>query len=224
MERSLPGPVDRPLLRALVVARQPLARAGLRALLTDSETVTVVGQAMGHDDAATLAVEERPDVVVAAWDDGDANASAALAEAIGASGIPLIVIGEAPSPAELAEVLRAGVRGFLLPDATGAEVGAAVEAVARGLLVLDPALASLLGASLPARLADESVAVEALTDREREVLELMALGLANKAIARRLNVTEHTIKFHVGAILAKLGAASRTEAVTRAARRGILAL
>ena len=224
MERLPLVSIGRPPLRALVVARQPLARAGLRALLTETDSISVVGQAMGHDEASTLAAEVRPDVVLAAWDDGDTVASVALTAALSSQGIPLVVVGDAPSSIELAELLRAGVRGFLLPDATSSEVAAAVDAVVRGLLVLDPALAGLVGVAMPARLAERVETVEPLTDREQEVLQLMALGLPNKAIARRLNVTEHTIKFHVGSILAKLGAASRTEAVTRAARQGILAL
>ncbi len=179
---------------------------------------------MSAEQAESLAAETRPDVVVAAWDEGDSDLIVALAEAMSPHGIPLLVVGDAPTPAELAEVLRAGARGVLLPEAAGPEVAAAVDAVARGLLVLDPALASLLTSGVPARIAQPEEAVEALTEREREVLQLMALGIPNKAIARRLNVTEHTVKFHVGSILAKLGASSRTEAVARAARRGILAL
>jgi DNA-binding NarL/FixJ family response regulator len=114
-----------------------------------------------------------------------------------------------------------------LAEASIEEVEAALWAASRGLLVLSP----VLGHGLPAlaTVGQKDVLASTsgespLTDREREVLALLALGLANKAIARRLHVTDHTVKFHVGSILAKLEAASRTEAVTRAARRGLLAL
>jgi zinc/manganese transport system substrate-binding protein len=98
----------------------------------------------------------------------------------------------------------------------------ALRAVAAGLVVLDPRAAPALVAAAP-RLATESPA-ESLTARERDVLALVAQGLPNKTIAQRLAISEHTVKFHVGAILAKLGAASRTEAVRLAARRGLIAL
>src|SRR5207249_4410064 len=119
------------------------------------------------------------------------------------------------------------LRGFLLADVTPEDVGAALHAVARGLVVIDP----ILVRALPSFVADARpggttvlVVEQLLTDREREVLQLLSLGLPNKTIARRLGVSEHTVKFHVGSILAKLEAGSRTEAVTRAARRGLLAL
>ncbi len=211
-------------LRVLVVARQPIARAGLRGLLAEIENVVVVGQATSVDQAAGVVSDLHPDIVLASWEAAGVEEMRALAEAVGILGIPLVLLGDTPDTADLSAVLRAGVRGFLLSDASAGDVGAALECVARGFLVLDP----LLGRALPpvavTSLGDELEPPGPLTDREREVLQLVALGLPNKAIARRLNVTEHTVKFHVGSILAKLGAASRTEAVTRAARQGLLVL
>jgi len=211
-------------LRALVVARQPVARAGLRGLLGELGDVLVVGVATTLEHASALALDVAPDVVLIGWETGDVDEIAALAESLGAHGIPLVLLGSPPSPDELAILLHAGTRGFLLPDATADDVGAALAAVARGLLVLDP----LLGRALPVPASTTIVAqtspAEPLTDREREVLQLLALGLPNKTIAKRLNVTEHTVKFHVGSILAKLDASSRTEAVIRAARQGMLTL
>jgi two-component system, NarL family, nitrate/nitrite response regulator NarL len=90
---------------------------------------------------------------------------------------------------------------------------------AAGLIVLDPTVAGATGIHAHAR---TSPAGESLTAREREVLELVAAGLPNKAIARELGISEHTAKFHVGSLLGKLGAGSRTEAVTLATRRGLL--
>ena len=94
-----------------------------------------------------------------------------------------------------------------------------MRAAAAGLIVLDPTVAGATGVHAHARATGEG---EALTAREREVLLLVAEGLPNKAIARELGISEHTAKFHVGSLLGKLGAASRTEAVTLATRRGIL--
>jgi DNA-binding NarL/FixJ family response regulator len=104
------------------------------------------------------------------------------------------------------------------------ELAAAVRAVAAGMVVLDPSIARR--ALAPGfRVTSDTYAPELrLTVREGEVMRLLALGLPNKAIALELGISEHTVKFHVGAMLSKLGARSRTEAVTIAARRGLLAL
>jgi DNA-binding NarL/FixJ family response regulator len=118
-------------------------------------------------------------------------------------------------------------RAWLLKQAPAEEIAAAVQAVAHGLLVMDPAVARATRAAAPAsrlRAVPTEELAEPLTERELEVLHLLALGLPNKAIALRLGISEHTVKFHVGAILAKMGAAGRTEAVMVAARRGILPL
>jgi DNA-binding NarL/FixJ family response regulator len=105
----------------------------------------------------------------------------------------------------------------LLRNADAEALAAAVNALANGLTVLDRALASVM---LPA--ASAPAPAEALTAREREVLGLVALGLPNKAIAARLVISEHTVKFHINAILSKLGVQSRTEAVVRAVRLGLV--
>jgi len=208
--------------RVLVVGRTALERAGLRTLAAEAG-VAVVGQAGSVEDAEADAARLMPDAVLAAWDAGAAEEITGLIAALDPSGIPVILIGAAPEPSVLARLIRAGLRGFLLPDASGEDIGTAVAAASRGLLVLDPALGHAFPAA-PLPVASPGPEAEALTEREREVLQLIALGLPNKAIARHLGVTEHTVKFHVGAILAKLGAASRTEAVTRAARQGLLTL
>jgi DNA-binding NarL/FixJ family response regulator len=117
--------------------------------------------------------------------------------------------------------------GLLLRDAATAEIVAAINAVAGGLIVLDRRLASNLLAAPERTLAPATELLdrdEALTAREFEVLQLMAQGLPNKTIAARLHISEHTAKYHVSTIMMKLGAASRTEAVTIAARRGLLIL
>jgi DNA-binding NarL/FixJ family response regulator len=117
------------------------------------------------------------------------------------------------------ELLRAGALGVLLRSVDGERLVAALRAVAVGLGVFDPALLSTL---LAARAAPEDAL--SLTPREAEVLSLMAQGLSNKLIADRLKISDHTAKFHVNAILTKLGAETRTEAVVLAARRGLLML
>lgn len=122
------------------------------------------------------------------------------------------------------EALRLGVRAWLRREGSPAEILAAVEAAAHGLAVIDPQdLDTLLSSAAPAPAQAEGQ-TSALTARELEVLRMMAEGAANKIIAWKLGISEHTVKFHVASILAKLGAASRTEAVTVGIRRGLVLL
>jgi DNA-binding NarL/FixJ family response regulator len=122
---------------------------------------------------------------------------------------------------EAGALWRAGVRALLPRRSDAGALAAGLLAAARGLAVLDPGLAAAW-ARPPAPGAAEGP--DALTPREREVLALLSEGLGNKAIAARLDVSEHTAKFHVNAILGKLGAATRAEAIVLAARRGLVAL
>ena len=117
--------------------------------------------------------------------------------------------------------LAAGARGLLFRDAAPSPLLAALQAVARGLAVFEPALSPVRPTP---RATTPTTTPEAPTPREREVLALRAEGLSNKAIADRLEISEHTAKFHVNAVLAKLGVQRRTEAVVRAARLGLVTL
>jgi len=208
----------------VVAARQAVARLGWREVLAESGDLRIVGVA-GLESGDS--VRDMGPSAVLAIDGGDDLASIArLAADLSETGVPLVVVGPLPTSG-LANLLRAGVRGILPETSSVDEVAAALSGATRGLLVLAPALAGSIVAALGRGLETStgaSAEVESLTDREAEVLDLLALGLANKAIARRLGISEHTVKFHVGSILAKLGAVSRTEAVTIAARKGLLAL
>jgi two-component system, NarL family, response regulator YdfI len=120
--------------------------------------------------------------------------------------------------------LHAGIRAALPGDISPDQLVAALHAASSGLLVLHPSHANeaLPAGSAPTRALDELA--ETLTRRELEVLQMLASGLSNKEIAARLSISEHTVKFHVAAILGKLGASSRTEAVSLAIRRGLVLL
>lgn len=229
-----------------VISAYPAVRAGLAALARAQPGWEVVGEdspdALAA--AATRARDAAPDVVLADLDGlADIEAVDAWLEALRpASGI--VVIGQAqPAPVRgrasrevvraLAEVARVAegrglAFGALRRDATTEEIVAAIAAVAGGLVTLDRRLAGELLAASERALPPASEALaeptETLTARELEVLQLLAQGLPNKLIAVRLHISEHTAKFHVSAIMMKLGAASRTEAVTSAARRGLLML
>ena len=237
-------------MRVSVVATYPTVRAGLSALVLAQEGWTVIdemapGALLRADGSGPISDRTDPPDVVLADLDGAADSDAidawldALRPRRG-----VVVLGAAqssnPSPRQHQETLRLlgsmarvvadqGLGfGALQRDATGEEIVAAIAAVAGGLMTLDRRLAGALLATpersqapIPERLADRE---EPLTARELEVLQLLAEGLPNKRIAAQLHISEHTAKFHVSASLLKLGAASRTEAVTLAARRGLLIL
>jgi two-component system, NarL family, response regulator YdfI len=123
------------------------------------------------------------------------------------------------TPVFVNQALRAGVRGILPPEVGGNQLSAAIRAIAQGLVVLYPS------EDLVSRqIGLQEYAVETLTPREKEVLQMLGLGKSNKEIAARLKISEHTVKFHVASVLGKLGAATRTEAVSLAMRRGLILL
>ncbi len=135
--------------------------------------------------------------------------------------IPIVVLLDSTDSALIGAALRAGIRSVLSWDATPQEIESAVQAVHAGLVAMTPAA---VAAILPdAQLFDDELA-EALSGREQEVLDLLAEGLSNKLIAQGLNISEHTVKTHVASIFVKLGASSRTEAVSQAIRRGLVML
>jgi DNA-binding NarL/FixJ family response regulator len=202
--------------RVFLVAPTPFARVGLRSLLESTEVtaeVLVVGEA---DSVVELAPPEA-DVLVVAGDDPLEEAARAVAEE-GTQAILLLSEDDRSMPL-LREVAPRGW-GIISPDAPPEELSAAIIAVAQGLVVLPR---SLTGRLLRGQEAVEEPA-EPLTAREREVLGLLGRGLSNKMIARDLRISEHTVKFHVSSIYAKLGAASRTEAVGLGARLGLISL
>jgi len=206
------------VLRVLIVAGDSLARAGLTALLADQPGVRIVGEAAPDADSAFDVESYRPDVVL--WDAGLGSGPqeddlAGIAEA----DAPVLVL--LPPDADAAGAHAAGARGLLRRETDSPGLVAALRAIDQGLIVWDPAFS---GGFSPARGASSGELVEALTRREEEVLQLLAAGLPNKTIAERLAISEHTVKFHVNAVMGKLGAHSRTEAVARAARLGLVVL
>lgn len=208
-------------LRVLVAAADPLARAGLSALIADQPGCAVVGQSEGGDLAADVELY-RPDVIVwdAGWEDsGEQDALRAALESIGEVGPPLAALVSRDSASA---IWAAGARGLLRRDVGMEQLAAALDALARGLAVIDPALAGEVNVISPSIHPEQ--AAHALTPRELEVLQLMAEGLPNKAIALRLGISEHTVKFHVNGLMTRLGAQSRTDAVVRATRLGLIIL
>jgi DNA-binding NarL/FixJ family response regulator len=137
-------------------------------------------------------------------------------------GTGLIVLADSPDSAWVGEALRAGVNAILSREANPEEIRLGILAAEAGLILLHPSSALNLGPSLA--LEQDTDLPEALTTREQEVLRLASQGLGNKEIAARLNISDHTVKFHISSILGKLGAASRTEAVSQGIRRGFITI
>jgi DNA-binding NarL/FixJ family response regulator len=202
-------------IRIVVVAGDPLARAGLAALLAGQPGCEVVGHLPADDQLAAHLPVYRPEALV--WDLGwePAEALETMEE------VELPVVALLGDEGAAAAAWAAGARALLLREARPEQVTAALKAVVNGLAVLEPTLSGAF--LLPLQAAERPPAVE-LTPRERQVLQLMAEGLSNKAIALRLEISDHTVKFHINAIMSKLNAQSRTEAVVQATRLGLLLL
>ena len=212
------------MTRVLVAAASSVVRAGLQAIVNAEPGFEVVGTESNLSALVDGTESTEPDVVLVALERGE-DSTPALP--LGArAGLPaLVLLADDPESVEAAEALRHGARAVLPREAQAEEIVAAIEGVAAGLVVLHPDLASGLTPHLvpvmhPLRASD----VETLTPREIEVLGMLAEGAGNKSIARRLGISEHTVKFHVGSILGKLGASSRTEAVTLGVRQGLILL
>ncbi len=210
--------MSEPPVRLLIVAEDILARTGLASVLGGRTDVLVVGQCAPQGELEAMVEASRPDVLL--WDLGW-NADLPLEGlAERAPDLPPVV-ALLPSPAHSAEARRAGARGLMARDADSETLALAVLAVRRGLRVTDPSLDAL---QHDAEAREVHPPSNPLTERELEVLRLVAEGLPNKAIAARLSVSDHTVKFHLNGVLRKLGAQSRTDAVVRATRLGLLLL
>ncbi len=202
----------------IVVADDALVAARLEALLREVASARVVIAATRQ--LPTLAAESAPGIVILAM---SAQATARALATLRSAGraLPAIVITSAPHAAWTARARRDGVRAVLRHDATAEELAAAIAATRAGLLALHPDAVD----GAPAAAATPAAgAAAALTPREHDVLEMMAEGMSNRAIAVRLKISRHTAKFHVASVLTKLGARSRTEAVTAGVRQGLISL
>jgi DNA-binding NarL/FixJ family response regulator len=200
------------VIRLLIAAPSAVVRAGLETLVASSPGLQIAGS---FPDLS--AVEDlHPDVVLAAVPLED------LAPPADGRAPAFVVLTAESQPVWTHEAVRLGVRALLPRDASAAEILAAVEAAGSGMAVVDPReLDSWLAAASPVPASTEG---PTLTARELEVLRMMADGAANKAIAWKLGISEHTVKFHVASILQKLHAGSRTEAVTVGIRQGLVLL
>jgi DNA-binding NarL/FixJ family response regulator len=209
------------VIRVLIVAPSAIARAGLVAIVRGDPRLDVAGEATPGEAVAQVAALD-PDVIL---EQRDQMTSGEPARA------PSVVLFDEPRgsmvQAMLDDVARVETRaglGILSRDATREEIVAALIAAAAGLSALQPRTLARASPRLSDGGPTDESPIESLTRRERDVLDQLARGATNRTIATRLSISEHTVKFHIGSILAKLGASSRTEAVTRGARLGLVML
>jgi NarL family two-component system response regulator YdfI len=210
------------MIRVFVVAPAPAMRVGLRTILTTGE-MQVVGEASTSTEFTTGLAGI--DVVVVAEEELLESLHRTVAE----RGMPALVVLSNNNNRLMSTLNALSPHGWgVVPtDASTAQLQAAVLAAAQGLITIPATLVEqMLEQRAAVQLSDIDTASpdEALTTREREVLELLSRGLPNKLIARRLQISEHTVKFHVSSIYTKLGATSRTDAVSRGVRRGLITL
>jgi NarL family two-component system response regulator YdfI len=212
------------VIRVFLIAASPLARAALQNRL-NVQSVKIVGTATTIDALGSELSDAQADVLlVDALSEPPEAIIESLADSDLAAEIPVVILAELSSPAASTQALHAGIRALLPNEIPTDQLLAALQAAAAGLVVLHPAeVPAAFSTSAPTSQPLAELP-EPLTRREREVLQMLAAGLANKEIAARLNISDHTAKFHVAAILGKLGAATRTEAVALGIRRGLVLL
>lgn len=209
------------MIKILIVAPYPVIREGLKSLIMQHVDLQVSGEARFLSDALSQIRAQAPDVVL--FDLEQLDDENGVSEILRTAPITkILALGESADNARVVNALAAGAKGYLARNASAQEMGHAIRAAHAGMLVLDSAAAAALLART--RPLSETEMVEPLTERELDVLRLMARGLPNKQIASELVITEHTVKFHISAILGKLQAANRTEAVSMALQQGLIAL
>jgi DNA-binding NarL/FixJ family response regulator len=210
-------------IRILVVDDHPIVRDGLVAILTTQSDFEVVGEAPNGNEAVERARLLHPDLLLLDLEmpgiDG-VEVIRRLRESM--PEIRVIVFTAFDTDERILSAVRAGAQGYLLKGVPRDDLFRAIRVVKEGGSLLQPVVAS----KLLQHMADEHAApsIEALTEREKEVLALLALGATNREIAGKLFISERTAKFHVSSILGKLGAGNRTEAVSIAAQMGLVDL
>ena len=219
------GPGER--IRVLVCDDHALFRRGLQMVLEQEEDIEVVGEAGDGAEAVERAADSMPDIVlmdVRMPKRGGIDACTAIKDAVPSAKIIMLTISD--EEADLYDAIKAGASGYLLKEISIEEVAAAIRAVNEGQSLISPSMASKLlteFASMIKRTDDrQQVPTPRLTDREMEVLKLVAKGLNNRDIAKQLFISENTVKNHIRNILEKLQLHSRMEAVVYAVREKLL--
>jgi DNA-binding NarL/FixJ family response regulator len=205
--------------RVLVVDDHPVVREGLVSVLEDQPEIEVVGSLDSAERAVAQIGRLRPDIVLLDLELPGMDGVAAIPQLLAAHPATGVIVFTAYDTEErVLGALRAGARGYLLKGASGQEIAQAIRVVQAGGSHLAPRVAS----TVLAQVKGASRASPELSPREHEVLRLVADGLPTKQIARALNITERTVKFHVASLMRKLDADNRAQMVAVAAQRGLL--
>lgn len=210
-------------IRVLIADDHAILREGMRALLQHSDDIEVVGEASDGAQAVELTQKLQPDVVlmdIAMPGLGGLEATIALQKA--GARARVLILSQYDDREYVRRLLKAGVSGYLLKKSAGAELANAIRSVHRGGLVLDPEVARTAMEDAGPRAPAEADPYESLTDREKQVLKLVAEGLANKEVAEVLGISVKTAMSHREKVMEKLGLHNRTELVRFALRRGVI--
>lgn len=211
------------MIRVVVADDHPMVRYGIAAVLAESDRVEIVGEAADGAELLAVVATTTPDVVLTdlAMPGLDGIAATTRLRTLHPD-IPVLVLTMHAEDEQVFAALRAGARGYLIKGADGDELVRAIESVAAGEAVYGQAVADRIIAFFTGTSrAYGAKAFPELTDREREVLELMAVGLRNRAIADRLGMAEKTVRNHVSSVLLKLQVPDRTSAAIRARDAGL---
>jgi DNA-binding NarL/FixJ family response regulator len=213
------------LTRVWICANKAIARAGLESIIRSQATFKILGSSANLEALLEFEGDLQPDIILLEWLESDEEFLGELLFDRETVNPAIVVLSDRYREDRVVEMLSMNVRGILPRSATADEIVSTVAAAAAGLIVLHPDFAeswlsvpSFRTQVLPAETS------EALTQREIEVLQMLAQGLGNKAIASRLSISEHTVKFHISSIFTKLNASSRTEAVMLGLRQGFIML
>lgn len=211
-------------IRVLIADDHSLFRQGLARILTDFPELHVVGEAAGGDEAVALAERLAPDVVLmdVRMPGGGPEATRVIRE--GHPEIQVIILTVSDKDEDLYAALEAGARGYLLKDAPAQELVEAIRRVHAGQAIIAPAMTARLLDDLATPRAGAARAAHGgpLTEREAEVLGLVARGLSNRQIAARLGISEHTVKTHIAHVLEKLQVRTRAQAAAHAVKMGLV--
>jgi two-component system, NarL family, response regulator YdfI len=209
--------------RIFLIAAPGPTRERLEEILESAE-VAIIGRADDLEALDEELAEEAEAILVDATGASLGDLSLSLEEARIPRESKVVLLVDQASPVSVNRAIQAGVRGILSAEVRPEQFSVALEAIVRGFVVLHPSEAAVSRSARHPSTADFTKAVERLTVRERDVLQMLSQGFGNKEIAARLGISEHTVKFHVASILGKLGASTRTEAVSVALRRGLILL
>jgi DNA-binding NarL/FixJ family response regulator len=209
-------------IRVLIADDHPLFRDGLSALLTDGSDTELAGVATSGSEAVDLAIATQPDVIVMDLHMPGLNGIEATRRIVADSPhIAVLVLTMFDDDDSIFSALRAGARGYLLKGADQEQIRAAIRAAANGEIIFGTQLAARMLAYFTASATAPPQVFPQLTDREREVLDLVAQGRANPAIAARLGLSQKTVRNHVSNILTKLQVADRAQAIVQARDAGL---